>query len=121
MNSKTTCRIIGWMFLLLGVAGLTMGHLGSYLQFTQIESIISVSLGALAILAARRRRRVAALALLLLGVSCVVWDLTNIWSGQPLLGTMEPLDGVLHTLAAIWAIGTCTYDVLTWRRQISAM
>ncbi|WAH43295.1 hypothetical protein NZD89_07840 [Alicyclobacillus fastidiosus] len=120
MNSKTTCRIVGWVFLMQGVAGIAMGHLGAYLQFTQIESYVSLALGILAVLGARRRRRVAALTLAVAGLCCLLWGTAGMWMQHPLFGSLEPLDSIIRELAAIWSLGTCAHDVLAWRRHISA-
>lgn len=120
MNSKVTCRIIGWVYVFLGTIGVTAGHLGTYMQFTQGESYLALGLGIISVLAARRRRRVAAVTALLIGMVCVMWGMSSVFGTSAMwFGTLEPLDVLLRELAAIWGIGTAINDALLWRKLIS--
>ncbi|MFD1674254.1 hypothetical protein [Alicyclobacillus fodiniaquatilis] len=120
MNSKTTCRIIGWIFLTLGGIGVCGGHVGTYLQFTHVESYLNLAFGSISVLAARRRHRVSAATAMLTGLLYCIWGTSGLFFQHPLLGSVEPLDTIMHELAAIWGIGTAAHDVLLWRKQISS-
>lgn len=119
-NSKTVCRILGWLFFALGGTGLTTGHVGTYLQFTQAEAYITMSLGVISILAARQRRRVAAVIALVTGLIYLTWGIAGVFLSHPVLGTSEPLDTLVRELAAIWGIGTAVHEAMLWRRLISS-
>jgi hypothetical protein len=120
MNSKTACRLIGWIFLFLGGAGATVGNVGTYLQFNHTESYINLAFGFISVFAARKRLRVSAITAFGTGCVYLVWGTLGMFGQHPVLGSVEPLDSVIRELAAIWAIGTATQDVLLWRKQISS-
>lgn len=120
MNSKNTCRIIGWVFVFLGLIGFTTTHLGTYLQFSRGESLLYLCLGILSVFAARRRRRVAALTALFSGLFYLLWGINGVVQILP-PGPVEPLDTLLQILAAMWGLGTATYDALLWRKILSSV
>lgn len=120
LHSKTVCRILGWLFLALGGTGLTTGHIGTYLQFAPVETYSSLAIGLVSVLAARRRRRTSAVTALATGIVCAVWGVYGMFGQHPILGSTEPLDALIHSLAAIWGLGTASHEALLWRRQISS-
>lgn len=120
MHTKLTCRIMGWVFVLLGIIGCTSGSLGVYLRFNLVESYITLAMGIISVFAARRRHRVSALTALFIGVCCAIWEISPLVLKTPTLGTVEPLDVVIHGLAAIWGMGTAVQDVWQWRTQVQS-
>lgn len=120
LNSKTVCRIVGWSFLALGFAGITSGHVGTYFQFNPFEAYLSLGLGFISVLGARQRRRVSVLTAFAIGIVFLIWGVAGLAFSHPILGTTEPLDVLVHELAAIWGIGTAIHELLVWRRQDSS-
>lgn len=119
MNSKHTCRLIGWVFVFLGSVGLTAAHLGTYMQFSNTESALYLGFGICSIFAARRRRRDAALTAFLTGMCYLLWC-SNGFSHLLSIGSVEPFDTLIQALAAIWGIGTAIHEAVLWRQLISA-
>ncbi|WP_206831908.1 hypothetical protein [Alicyclobacillus fructus] len=119
MQPRWVCRLIGWLYAALGVAGTLSRELGAYFRFTPVEAYIYLALGVWAIWAARRRTRTSVLALLSIGLLSFAWAASP-WLGLPpaaaqTIGAQQPLDLVLRGLVAIWGVGTAVKAVMDWR------
>jgi hypothetical protein len=116
MLSPLYNRIFGWVFFTLGFIGLLYGNIGEYIRLTRPESILHMSIGLLAMAAARTRLRYTVVAALMFGIATFMWGMWGAaWPSSP-LGTSEPLEILLRLLAGAWGLYVSVQDVLEWRR-----
>lgn len=115
MYASTYDRLTGWMLFILGIIGMTVGHLGSYAQITTEESTVLLVLGLVAMLGARSRKRTAVLVAFVIGVVCLVWGIYGVSSTNPWFGSSDPLETAMRFLLSLWGLYVAVQDVIVWR------
>ncbi len=114
--AKPVCRIIGWLFCYIGIAGLWVGHLGEYIYFSSQESWTALVIGILFVISARHRKRTAVFSAFCIGLALVVWSIGAFFTPE-IFGTEQPLEFLVRFLAGVWACYAAIQDILVWRAQ----
>lgn len=109
-------RIVGWLFVTLGIFGFMWTHLGEYLFFTIAEAWICIIFGVSAIFFARHRFRYAVAGAGLLGVLLTAFGFAGLlhfaWLSQ-----LEPLESIVRVVSGLWGIYVALHDIRLWRSQ----
>jgi len=114
MFARVYNRIVGWLFVALGIVGLTVSHIGEYMFFTRTEALSCLAIGIVSTTMARQRHRYSAAGALLLGVVLFVFGFAGL-TMPTTFGGVEPLECVLRLVAGAWGIYVSIHDVLLWR------
>jgi len=109
-------RLCGWFFLALGVVGLCGGQIKPYLQFSGYESWMNLSLGLIAMTAARLRLRYSVAIGFLVAFLLLTWGLLGLFADNTLRLHTEPLDTLFRFLGALWGIYVTLQDITRWRK-----
>ncbi|SFU50982.1 hypothetical protein [Alicyclobacillus macrosporangiidus] len=114
MEARVYDRLCGWLCLALGITGWWTGAVWDYMRITRPEAGLWTALGVLAVLGARAKRREAFLVCCLLTFALASWAIWAWVDSSARLGTVEPLEGLIRLLAAVWGVYAAGSELARW-------
>ncbi|WP_029421110.1 hypothetical protein [Alicyclobacillus macrosporangiidus] len=114
MDVRVYDRLCGWLCLALGITGWWTGAVWDYMRIARPEAVLWTSLGVLAVLGARAKRREAFLVCCLLTLALAAWGVLGWMDSSAWLGPMEPLEGLIRLLAAVWGVYAAGSEMAQW-------